>query len=134
MLICFFVLFVLVPLSLSLSLSMGAPGKLMNRLTGYGGRIHLHCHAMLHKLTKEQGGGRHLIIVKRPRMQDLKLHLIIVKRPRMQDLILHLVMTKRLRKTARVPSKMAVKTDNDDNNAQDALHKNGQQNFHFQSE
>jgi hypothetical protein len=53
---------------------------------------------MLHKLTKEQGGGRHLIIVKRPRMQDLKLHLIIVKRPRMQDLILHLVMTKRLRK------------------------------------
>ena len=59
---------------------------------------------MLHKLTKEQGGGRHLMIVKRPRMQDLKLHLIIVK------------------------------TDNDDNNAQDALHKNGQQNFHFQSE
>ena len=91
MLICFFC-FVFVGslvsllLSLSLSLSMGAPGKLMNRLTGYGGRIHLHCHAMLHKLTKEQGGGRHLIIVKRPRMQDLKLHLIIVKRPRIQDL------------------------------------------------
>ena len=36
-----------------------------------------------------------MIIVKRPRMQDLKLHLIIVKRPRMQDLILHLFMTKR---------------------------------------
>jgi hypothetical protein len=28
---------------------------------------------MLHKLTKEQGGGRHLNIAKRPRMQDLKL-------------------------------------------------------------
>ena len=67
---------------------------------------------MLHKLTKEQGGGRHLIIVKRPRMQDLKLHLIIVKRPRMQDLILHLVMTKRLRKTARVPSKNDQKAEN----------------------
>jgi hypothetical protein len=37
--------------------------------------------------------------------------LIIVKRPRMQDLILHLVMTKRLRKTARVPSKNDQKAE-----------------------
>ena len=106
---CFVCVGSLVSLSLSLNGGSWQAHEPPDRLWG-ANPLALSCDAA--QAYQGARGGRHLIIVKRPRMQDLKLHLIIVKRPRMQDLILHLFMTKRLRKTARVPSKNDQKAEN----------------------